>query len=58
MDDIAINKIGAFEQALHAHFANTASDTMGKINATGDWNDDLEAVFKKGIEDFKATGTW
>jgi F-type H+-transporting ATPase subunit alpha len=31
---------------------------MGKINATGDWNDDLEAVFKKGIEDFKATGTW
>jgi F-type H+-transporting ATPase subunit alpha len=58
MDDIAINKIGAFEQALHAHFANTVSDTMGKINATGDWNDDLEAVFRKGIEDFKATGTW
>jgi len=58
MDDIAINKIGGFEQALHAHFANTASDTMDRINATGDWNDDLEAAFKKGIEDFKATGTW
>jgi F-type H+-transporting ATPase subunit gamma len=58
MDDIAINKIGGFEQALHAHFANTASGTMDKINATGDWNDDLEAAFKKGIEDFKATGTW
>ena len=31
---------------------------MDKINATGDWNDDIEAAFKKGIEEFKATGTW
>ncbi len=58
LDDVAINKIGAFEDALHAHFANTASDTIQKINASGDWNDELEAAFKKGIEDFKATGTW
>ena len=58
MDDIAINKIGAFEDALHAHFANTAGAVMDKINATGDWNDELEAAFKTGIEEFKATGTW
>ena len=58
MDDVAINKIGAFEEALHAHFANTASAMMDKINASGDWNDELEAAFTKGIEDFKATGTW
>jgi F-type H+-transporting ATPase subunit alpha len=58
MDDVAINKIGAFEESLHAHFANTASVLMDKINASGDWNDELEAAFKKGIEDFKATGTW
>jgi len=58
MDDIAINKIGAFEDALHAHFANTAGAVMDKINATGDWNDELEAAFKKGIEEFKATGSW
>ena len=58
MDDIAINKIGAFEAALHAHFANTGSATMDKINATGDWNDELEAAFKQGIEEFKSTGTW
>ena len=31
---------------------------MDKINATGDWNDELEAAFKTGIEEFKATGTW
>jgi F-type H+-transporting ATPase subunit alpha len=58
MDDVAIAKIGAFEQGLHAHLANTASAAMDKINQTGDWNDELEAAFRKGIEDFKATGTW
>src|SRR5918993_1160262 len=54
MDDVAINKIGAFEAALHAHFANTLGDTLKQINATGDWNDELEAAFKKGIEEFKS----
>ncbi|BCT92562.1 ATP synthase subunit alpha [Lysobacter helvus] len=58
MDDVAIHKIGAFEAALHAHFANTLGDTLSQINASGDWNDTLEASFKKGIEDFKSTGTW
>ena len=58
MDDVAINRIGAFEAALHAHFANTAGDLMGRVATTGDWNDEIEAAFKKGIEDFKATGTW
>jgi F-type H+-transporting ATPase subunit alpha len=58
MDDVPVTKIGAFEAALQAHFANTLGDVIGKINATGDWNDELEAAFKKGIEDFKSTGTW
>ena len=58
MDDVPVAKIGAFEAALHAHFANTAGDMMTSIAASGDWNDDLEAAFKKGVEDFKATGSW
>ncbi len=58
MDDVPVNKIGAFEEALHGHFANTSGDTLKGINQSGDWNDALEAEFKKGIEDFKATGSW
>jgi F-type H+-transporting ATPase subunit alpha len=58
MDDIAVTKIGAFEAALHAHFANTQGALMGDVAKTGNWNDDIEATFKKGIEEFKATGTW
>ena len=58
LDDVPVNKIGAFEDGLHAHFDNTLGELIGKIDATGDWNDEIEAAFKKGIEDFKATGSW
>jgi len=29
-----------------------------KINDTADWNNDIEGAFKKGIEEFKKTGSW
>ncbi|HEX2083086.1 MAG TPA: F0F1 ATP synthase subunit alpha, partial [Xanthomonadaceae bacterium] len=58
MDDVPVAKIGAFEEALHAHFANTASALIDQVNASGDWNGEIEAAFKKGIEEFKATGSW
>ena len=58
MDDVPVAKIGPFEEALHAHFANTMGEMMTSVGNTGDWNDDIEASFKKGIEEFKATGTW
>jgi F-type H+-transporting ATPase subunit alpha len=58
MDDVPVGKIGAFEEALHAHFANTSGELLKKINDSGDWNDDIEAGFKKGVEEFKATGSW
>ena len=58
MDDVAVNKIGSFETALHAHFTNTLGELMNSIAASGDWNDGIEDSFKKGIEDFKATGSW
>ena len=58
MDDVPVTKVAAFEDGLQAHFANTAGDLMDTINRTGDWNNDIEAAFKKGIEEFKATGSW
>ena len=47
--------VGVIKVMLDAY---TAGDTMKSVAASGDWNDDIEAVFKKGIEDFKATGSW
>ena len=58
MDDVPVNRIGSFEEALHAHFENTASELIDKVNASGDWNNDIEAAFKSGVEEFKKTGSW
>src|SRR3546814_11871523 len=53
MDDVPVAKIGAFEEALHAHFAHTAGDLIEKINTSGDWNDAIAGAHRQGIEDFK-----
>ena len=58
LDDVPVGKVLAFEEGLQAHFANTLGQLMADIDSSGDWNDDIEAQFKKGIEDFKATGSW
>jgi F-type H+-transporting ATPase subunit alpha len=55
---IAINKILDFEAALLAYFASEHVDLMKMINETGDYNDDISAQFKAGIEKFKSTQTW
>ena len=58
LDDVPLPKILPFEKGLHAHFANNYGDLVKKINDTADWNNDIEAALKKGIEEFKKTGTW
>ena len=58
LDDVPVSKLLAFEAGLHAHFANTQGELVSKVNATGGWNDEIEAAFKKGIAEFKTTGSW
>ena len=58
LDDVPVNKILAFEEGLHAHFVNTQGALIDQINSTGNWNDDIEGAFKKGIGEFKTTGSW
>ncbi|MEO6064519.1 MAG: F0F1 ATP synthase subunit alpha [Lysobacterales bacterium] len=58
LDDVAINKIGAFEAGLHSHFTNNFGDALAKIVSTGDWNDELEDAFKQALGEFKKTGSW
>jgi F-type H+-transporting ATPase subunit alpha len=58
LDDVTLNKIGAFESGLHAHMANTQGELMNEIVATGKWDKDVEASFKTLVEEFKATGSW
>ncbi len=58
LDDVAMNKILAFEEGLHAHMANSYGELMNKIVATGAWDKEIEATFKTLVSEFKSTGTW
>jgi F-type H+-transporting ATPase subunit alpha len=58
LSDIEVSKIGAFEAALLAYFSRDLAELLAKINEKGDFNDDIDAAIKAGIEKFKATQTW
>jgi F-type H+-transporting ATPase subunit alpha len=58
MDDVPLDKILAFEHALHQFMAANHGELMQKIVATGDWNADIEGQFKTALEAFKKTGSW
>jgi len=58
LDDVALDKIVDFEHALHGYLRASQAELMDKINASADYNDEIEAGLRAAVEDFKATGTW
>ena len=58
MADVDVEKILAFEEALHGYLTSEKGDLEEQINSTGDWNDDIEAQFVELVEDFKKTQTF
>jgi F-type H+-transporting ATPase subunit alpha len=58
MDDVEVEKIGSFEEALHGYFTSEKPDLEKSINDTGDWNDDIEKQFTEVVEQFKKTQTF
>ena len=58
MDDVEVEKIGSFEEALHSYFTSEKADLEKSINDTGDWNDDIEKQFTEVVERFKKTQTF
>ena len=55
LDDVAVNKVGAFEKALVDFLNSSHPQIADAIDATGDLNEDIEAQLTKALEDFKAT---
>ncbi|MEM7400605.1 MAG: F0F1 ATP synthase subunit alpha [Pseudomonadota bacterium] len=58
IDDVEVNKVVSFENAMHDFMRSQHKDMLDNINNTGDYNDDIEAAMKAAVEDFKAKGTW
>jgi len=58
LDDIDVNKVVDFEAAMHSYVKSNHADMLEKINASGDYNDDIAAQIKSAIETFKSSSTW
>ena len=58
LDDIAIDKINDFEMALLAHLRSDQTEYLDKINASGDYNDDIANEMRGILEQFKSSSTW
>ena len=58
LDDVDLDKVVNFESALHAYLRSSQTELTDKINASGDFNDEIKAGLRAAVEDFKATGTW
>ncbi len=58
LDDVEVSKIVDFEQALHGYLRSSHGELLDKINASGDYNDEIAAAMRKAMDDFKANHTW
>jgi len=53
LDDLDVNKILAFEAALHQYMNQKHADIMGKIASTNDLDKDNEAALTAAVSEFK-----
>ena len=58
LEDVEVQKIGDFESALISYMHSNHGKTMSDIVTSGDYDDDIENIFKSALEAFKANSTW
>ena len=58
LDEVPVNKIRAFEDALQAYMKSSQAALMDKINATPEYSDDVAKALRQALEDFKAHNVW
>ena len=58
IDEVPVNKVVDYEEALHAHAHATNEALLDKINSVGELTDEISAGLKALAEDFAKTGTY
>jgi F-type H+-transporting ATPase subunit alpha len=58
LDDIELEKVGAFETALHSYMNSEKAALMRGINDKPEFTDEVEAAIKAAIEEFKKGHSW
>ncbi|MBK8816800.1 MAG: F0F1 ATP synthase subunit alpha [Methylococcaceae bacterium] len=58
LDAVEVNKVLAFESALHSYMKTAHAALMEKINTTGDFSDEIKAEMIKAIDSFVKNQSW
>ncbi len=58
LDDVPVNKVLAFESALHSFLKSKYKGLMDKVEETRDLGDDDQKALEAAIQDFKATNAY
>ncbi|WP_255556708.1 F0F1 ATP synthase subunit alpha [Methylococcus sp. Mc7] len=58
LDDIEVSKVRDFEDALQEYMKSQYAELLKSIDATGDYNDAIQAGLHEAIKKFKATHAW
>ena len=57
-DDVELDKVGDFEEALQSYMSSSHAELMSAINSDPVFNDEVEAKLKAAADDFKANHAW
>ena len=58
LDDVPVDKVLDFESGLHAYAGANRQDLLDRIDASGDYDDEIQAGFKALVEEFRKTGSY
>jgi len=58
IDDVELEKVGDFEEALLAFMNSEKKDLIRTMNELGEYNDDIEASLLGSVDEFKKNHTW
>jgi F-type H+-transporting ATPase subunit alpha len=58
LDDVEVNKVVDFEHSLQTYMKTSKADLVEKIDATGDYDQEIADSLRAALEDFKANHTW
>ena len=58
LKEVPLNKVLDFEAALLSYMGSEHGELMQRINATGDFDDDIANAFRDALDKFVATQSW
>jgi F-type H+-transporting ATPase subunit alpha len=58
LDDVPLNKVRDFENALHGFMKSQRAELMKELNTKSEWNENVEKSLRAALEEFKKSSTW